>query len=110
MRLLPTAIVLLSALYASAQPANQGQILACRSVVTGAEEVSTLKEYGLPPPKNSSLLMGEFCEPLYPITSCAVPFPPGLYCYTPWCLCCDVEEEIEVFTGYIGVDCVRVLT
>jgi hypothetical protein len=75
MRLLPTAIVLLSALYASAQPANQGQVLSCLSAVTGDEAVSTLKEYGLPPPKNSSLLMGEFCEPLAPGFYCNEPFP-----------------------------------
>ena len=66
MRLLPTTIVLLSALYATAQPANQGQILACSTAITGAQAASTLEENDLPPPKDMSLLVGEFCEPLMP--------------------------------------------
>ena len=76
MRLIPTSIVLLSVLYASAQPANQGQILACGTAITGAQAASTLEENDLPPPKNMSLLVGYYCEPLMPLTFCNAPFPP----------------------------------
>lgn len=76
MRLLPTAVALLSALYASAQPANQGQILACGTAITGAQAAPTLKENDLPPPKNMSLLVGYYCEPLIPLTFCNAPFSP----------------------------------
>ena len=76
MRLLPTTIVFLSALYATAQPANQGQILACSTAITGAQAASTLEDNDLPPPKDMSLLVGEFCEPLMPLTFCNAPFSP----------------------------------
>ena len=75
MRLLPTAIVLCSALYAIAQPANQGQVLACQDLLTGAEAAPTLKANGLPPPNDPNLLVGYFCEPLSGGFSCSEPFP-----------------------------------
>lgn len=109
MRLLPTAVFLLSALYASAQPADQGKILACYSVETGTAAAPTLESNGLPPPNDPSLLVGFFCEPLAPGFFCAAPFPPGLECYAPYCLCCGEEELIEDFTGFVGVDCEKVL-
>ncbi|KAH9053991.1 hypothetical protein EDB83DRAFT_1153526 [Lactarius deliciosus] len=78
MRLISTAIFLLSALYASAQPADQGKILACYTVETGTAATPTLESNGLPPPNDPSLLVGFFCEPLAPGFFCAAPFPPGL--------------------------------
>ncbi|KAI0260650.1 hypothetical protein BC834DRAFT_899448 [Gloeopeniophorella convolvens] len=79
MRLLPVALVLLrSSFGARAQPANQGDILACSSAETGADAASTLEENGLPPPNDPSLLVGFFCEPLFGGISCNQPFPPWL--------------------------------
>ena len=75
-RFLLTALVLLSALYASAQPSNQGQILKCLSVENGTDASPTLVKNGLPPPEEPSLLVEFFCEPFGGGISCTKSFPP----------------------------------
>ena len=70
MRLLPSAIILLSALYANAQPANQGDILACLQILPGSNATETLVENGLDPPDDPELFVAYYCEPL----------PPGIPC------------------------------
>ena len=70
MRLLPSTIILLSALYANAQPANQGDILACLQILPGANATETLVENGLDPPGDPDLFVAYYCEPL----------PPGIPC------------------------------
>ena len=75
MRLLPTAVILLGALYTSAQPANQGQILKCLSIENGTDATPTLMSNGLSPPNDPSRLVGFFCEPVAPGISCTKPFP-----------------------------------
>ncbi|KAI0247473.1 hypothetical protein BJV78DRAFT_1157187 [Lactifluus subvellereus] len=115
MRLVSTAVTLLGAFYAYAQPANQGDVLACLEVETGAKANKTLVDNGLPPPNNPDLLVGFYCEPQQGITPCNKPLPSGVTCgaysFREYCLCCDKEELIdsaEDFTGFVGVDCVAV--
>ncbi|KAH8992565.1 hypothetical protein EDB86DRAFT_2830456 [Lactarius hatsudake] len=104
MRRLPTAMFLLSALYASAQPADQGKILACYTVETGTAATPTLESNGLPPPNDPSLLVGFFCEPLAPGFLVSVSRDAAT-------TVADYPEtgSNEDFTGFVGVDCEKVL-
>ena len=60
MRLLPTALALFGALYPSAQRADQGDFLLCRSVETGAEVITTLVRHGLASPNDPNFLVGHY--------------------------------------------------
>ena len=62
MRLLPTALALFGALYPSAQRANQGDFLLCRSVETSAEVITTLVRHGLASHNDPNFLVGHYCD------------------------------------------------
>ncbi|KAI0299655.1 hypothetical protein B0F90DRAFT_1727523 [Multifurca ochricompacta] len=109
MRLFSIALVLLTLTGVHAQFPPHGDIWACLEVHTGEEATPTLVKNGLPPPNDPELLVGYFCEPLAPGIPCYKPFPSGISCFRTYCLCCGNEGIIEDFTGYVGIDCIRVL-